>query len=83
MLCLFILILGIICFASFIPICQYLYYNFIKKDSLPLRYFFSKELFERNFDEDIRLHPSLMCKVINNREEMQRLWDMEMKHKLP
>lgn len=78
MLYLIILIFGIVFFTSFIPICQYLYYKFIKKEPMSLKFYFSEELFDRHMKKDIGLN-----NVISNREEMQRLWNLEMLHKLP
>lgn len=83
MLYLLLMILGIVCLASVVPGCQYVYYRFIKKENKILKYYFSEDLFNGHQKEESIPYSKFETRVINNREEMQKLWDDEMKYKLP
>jgi hypothetical protein len=64
--------------ASIIPFSQYIYHTLIEKDGRSIRYYFSESLFNRHLNENTN-----MVRVINNRYEMSRLLEKEMRHKLP
>lgn len=64
--------------ASIIPLSQYVYHTLIEKDGKSIRYYFSDNLFNRHINQNTN-----MVRVINNRYEMSRLWEKEMRHKLP
>ena len=77
----FIVIIAIIVLlGSIVPLCQYFYNKFIKKENYSLRYYFSQELFDRHLRYDVGLSD---VRMINNRKEMERLWDNELIHTLP
>ena len=80
----FLYILGIITaivvLAYTVPFAQYLYARFVQKEAYSIRYYFSQELFDRHMRQDLGLNRG---KVVNNREEMQKLWEQEMRHKFP
>ena len=78
---LLLVILCIIALSCVVPFCQWLYYTFIKKDRII--WLFSDSLFNRHIERDYSINPSLMVRVINNREEMDALWSEEMKKTLP
>lgn len=67
-----------VCLASVVPVAQYLYYTFIEEDNHSIRYYFSRNLFDRHLQE----RPNL-ARVINNRDEMGKLWEKEMAYELP
>lgn len=75
-----IIIATIVLLGSIIPLCQYFYHRFIKRENYSLRYYFSQELFDRHLSYDVGLSD---VRVINNRKEMEKLWDIEMVHMLP
>jgi hypothetical protein len=64
--------------ASIIPLSQYFYYTYIKKGGHSIRYYLSENLFNRHLNEN----PN-MVRVINNRDDMSKLWEKEIAHKLP
>lgn len=68
----------IVCLACVVPIAQYLYYTFARTDDHSIRYCFSRNLFDRHLNES---HNCI--RVINNRDEMDNLWEKEMMCKLP
>lgn len=72
------LVTMIVCLACVVPIAQYLYYTYIKQDERSVRYYFSRNLFDRHLNENANF-----VSVINNRDEMKKLWEKEMAHKLP
>ena len=78
---LFLMTLGIICLTCVIPVCQFVCYKFFPKNEIV--WLFSDSLFNRHINANYVVNPSLMIKVVNDREEMQALWDEEMKHNLP
>ena len=61
--------------ASIIPICQYIYYTYICKETTKINYYFSDELFDR--------HLSCPVCIINNRKDLEKLWEEELQHELP
>lgn len=79
---LILMIGGTVVCASVIPFCQYLYHRFVNKETYNICYYFSQELFDIYLNQ-YDIHPSLMCRVINNREELADMWEKEMKKKLP
>ncbi len=68
-------ILAVIFLASIIPICQYIYYTYIRKETTKINYYFSEELFDRHLD----------CPVLvtNNRKDLGKLWEEELQHEFP
>ena len=68
-------ILAVILLASIIPICQYIHYTYIRKETTKINYYFSEELFDRHLG-----YPVL---VINNRKDLEKLWEEELQHELP
>ena len=61
--------------ASIIPICQYIYYTYICKETTKINYYFSEELFDR--------HLSCPIRMTNNRKDLGKLWEEELQHELP
>ena len=61
--------------ASITPICQYIYYTYIRKETTKINYYFSEELFDR--------HLSCPIRMTNNRKDLGKLWEEELQHKLP
>jgi hypothetical protein len=61
--------------ASIVPICQYIYYTYIRKETAKINYDFSEELFDR--------HLSCPVCIINNRKDLGKLWEEELQHELP
>ena len=82
-----LLLIGVtVACACVLPIYEYLYGRFINGETYNIRYYFSKILSDIQFDiqsKQYDIHPSLMCRVINNREELADMWEKEMKKKLP
>lgn len=66
--------------ACIVPMSQYIYWRFVKKDKCLIKYYFSEHLFNTHLNNGIR---SDEIKVLNNRQELSKLWDEEMSHTLP
>ncbi len=75
-----VVIVAIVFLGSIIPLCQYLYHRFIKKENYSLRYYFSQEIFDRHLSYDVGLSD---VRTINNRKGMDKLWNNETMHMLP
>lgn len=67
-------------FSCIVPISQYLYFHFIKKDKCSIKYYFSEYLFDNHMQYDVGLNDA---RVINNSHELEKLWKIEMSHDLP
>ena len=76
----FCIIVAIILCVCIVPFAQYLYARFVQHDSNPIHYYFFPELFDRHMIQDLGLES---VNIINNREEMQHLWERELKYMLP
>ena len=76
----FSIIFFICFFASIVPIAQYIYYRFVKKDDCSIKYYFSEYIFDNHMRHDIGIND---VRVINNRKELSKLWEIEMAHDLP
>ena len=74
------IIAAIVLCACVVPFAQYLYARFVQHDSSSIHYYFSPELFDRHMIQDLGLES---VSIINNRDEMQHLWERELKYILP
>ena len=71
----FACIFATIFLASIVPICQYIYYTYIRKETIKINYYFSEELFDR--------HLGCPVFITNNKKDLGKLWEEELQHKLP
>ena len=62
--------------ASVVPLCQYIYYTYVYKESSPLKYLFSDDLYNRHLNGNIRY-------FANNKRSLDDMWREELKHELP
>jgi hypothetical protein len=69
--------------ASVIPIFQYFYVKYVVRNSLPVTYYFSRELFDTHLTQGpIRVRTS-MSREIKTREELDEMWKEELQYNLP
>lgn len=79
---LLLMVVGIVVCASAFPFFEYLYHRFVNKKTYNIRYYFSQELFDIHLNQ-YDIQPSLKCRVINNREELEDMWEQESQKNLP
>lgn len=72
-----------VAFASVVPTCQYIYVKHIAKNSLPITYYFSQQLFDTHLDKNLATKTIPMCRAVLSNEELSEMWNKEMKYNLP
>lgn len=78
LLYLFAMIMIIAFVASIVPMCQYVYFRFIKRRNV---YLFPEKLYDTHFN--YKNLPTPAIRVIQSRDEIAKLWEKEMKYQLP
>ena len=72
-----------VAFASVVPTCQYIYVKHMAKNSLPITYYFSQQLFDAHLDKNSETKTIPMCRAVLSSEALSEMWKQDMKYNLP